>query len=305
MFTVSRAEDPAQPPNVDVDGAVDRDPIGVGPRERHAALAREHDARPPCQRLEQSELARLDGPHRPSTVTVRRSRSIVMLPMTVLFDRRRAVRSQCDFADRDARYDSQCILRSGFFKMAVTMSFSSTVVLSKRTHKSKSALDENAPALHVMHEVNGVAKRRAEGARKTSTSRNSRARELRFQRYFGRPECPFTLGVPLRQTGPSRSCALQTRPPNVAPTRVATSAPPVRLDADRADFAARIDAPMQVASRCPNPVVQYFKAGHARAAVAGAVVVRDEIGAPSARHACRSSSGPAAAARGPQLARAT
>jgi hypothetical protein len=40
------------------------------------------------------------------------------------------------------------------------------VVLSKRTHKSKSALDENAHALHVMPEVNGVAKRRAEGARK-------------------------------------------------------------------------------------------------------------------------------------------
>jgi hypothetical protein len=46
------------------------------------------------------------------------------------------------------------------------MSFSSTVVLSKRTHKSKSALDEKAHALHVMPEVNGVAKRRAEGAQK-------------------------------------------------------------------------------------------------------------------------------------------
>jgi hypothetical protein len=27
-----------------------------------------------------------------------------------------------------------------------------------------------------------------------------------FQRYFGRPERPFTLGLSLRHNGPSRSC---------------------------------------------------------------------------------------------------
>jgi len=49
---------------VDIDGAVDRIRV-VGPRERKAALAREDDARPSCERLEQSELARLDGANVP------------------------------------------------------------------------------------------------------------------------------------------------------------------------------------------------------------------------------------------------
>jgi hypothetical protein len=58
------AEDPAQPCNVDIDGAVDRIRV-VGPRERKAALAGEDDARPPRERLEQSELARLDRANLP------------------------------------------------------------------------------------------------------------------------------------------------------------------------------------------------------------------------------------------------
>ena len=51
------------------------------------------------------------------------------------------------------------------------------------------------------------------------SSRNSRARELRFQRCFGCPERPFTLGISLRHNGPSRSCVAYSVPGRKATAR--------------------------------------------------------------------------------------
>ena len=157
----------AQAPNVDVHGALIVDALRVS----HArSISRPRENTMPGRRASVSSSANSRGfvdRIAPSTLTVCRSRSIVMSPMTVtsstggeLFARSATSR----IAMRAMTRSASCAL--GLLKTAVTISFSSTVVLSKRTHKSTSALDENAHALHVMPEVNGVAKRRAEGARK-------------------------------------------------------------------------------------------------------------------------------------------
>jgi hypothetical protein len=51
-----------------------------------------------------------------------------------------------------------------------------------------------------------------------------------FQRYFGRPERPFTLGLSLRHNGPSRSCSSLSVP---VPGRCARSARGVPKVSDR------------------------------------------------------------------------
>jgi hypothetical protein len=102
---------------------------------------------------------------------------------------------------------------SALVRIAVTMSFSSSIALSLKGTQEHSTLDEMA--LRYTRCPRSMAERSGErkAAKKTTSFPVIRAPANRgLQRYFRCLERPFTLGIALRHTGPSRSCALPTCP---------------------------------------------------------------------------------------------